>query len=212
MDAPSYAVRQLAQTLREARLARGLSQRDLAERAHVGQSRLARIEAGAADLRASTLMQLARALDLELVLAPRQVLPAVQALTESPRKPAEELERRSVRGTPSRALRHIQQHLEALQGLPVASEVGQELERAKRAAQTLMETAHELPPFTLQPLRRTVHWLATARGNKGNPKAWVAKAAAQLEELRQLLPALAHLERRPQSQRGAYSLEEDELP
>jgi transcriptional regulator with XRE-family HTH domain len=212
MDAPPYAVRQLAQTLREARLARGLSQRDLAERAHVGQSRLARIEAGAADLRASTLMQLARALDLEVVLAPRQVLPAVQALTERPRKTAEELERRSVRGTPSRVLRHIQQHLEALQGLPVASEVGPELERAKRAAQTLIETVQELPPFTLQPLRRVVHCLATARGNTGNPKSWVAKAAAQLEELRQLLPALAHLERRPQSQRGAYSLEEDELP
>ncbi len=212
MDAPSYAVRQLARTLQERRLALGLSQRDLAARAHVGQSRLARIEAGAADLRASTLMQLARALDLEVVLAPRQVLPAVQAITESPRKPAEELERRSVRGTPRRALRHIQQRLEAFQSLAVASEVGPELERARRAAQTLMETAQELPLFTLQPLRRTVHWLATARRNKGNPTSWVAKAAAQLEELRQLVPALDHLERRPQSQRGAYSLEEDELP
>jgi len=212
MDTPSYAVKQLTQTLREARLARGLSQRDLAVRADVGQSRLAKIEAGGADLRASTLMQLARALDLEVILAPRQVLPAIQAITERPRKSVEELERRSVRGTPSRVLRHIQQHLETLQSLPVASEVGTELERAQRAAQTLIEVAQELPPLALQPLRRTVQWLAMARGNKGNPKSWVAKAAAQLEELRQLLPALAHLERRPQSQRGAYSLEEDELP
>ena len=212
-DTPSYAVKQLARTLKETRLTRGLSQRELAALAHLGQSRLAKIEAGATDLRASTLIQLARALELEVVLTPRRVLPAVQAMTESPRKPREEPESRSVRGTPSRVLRHIQQHLAALErNQPEASGFTQEIQRAKRAALALAEHAQELPAFTLQPLRRSVHWLASARSKKDNPKLSLAKAAAQLEELRLMLPGLKHLQQRPQLQRGAYSLEEDELP
>ena len=212
-DTPSYAVRQLGETLRDRRLLLGLSQRELATRAHLGQSRLAKIEAGATDLRASTLIQLARALELEVILTPRQVLPAVQAMTESPRKRSEEPERRSVRGTPIRVLRRIQQHLIALEHMrPEASKFAQELERAKRATLTLIEHAKELPAFTLQPLRRSVHWLATARSRKGDPKLSLGKAAAQLEELRQMQPGLKHLQQRPQPQRGAYSLEEDEIP
>lgn len=212
-DTPSYAVKQLAQTLKETRLTRGLSQRELAALAHLGQSRLAKIEAGATDLRASTLIQLARALELEVVLTPRRVLPAVQAMTESPRKRSEEPERRSVRGTPARVLRHIQQHLAALERMrPEASKFAQELERVERATLALTEHAQELPVFTLQPLRRSAHWLATARSKRGDPKLSLAKAAAQLEELRLMLPGLKHLQQRPQPQRGAYSLEEDELP
>ena len=77
-----HAVRELAQTLKAARIALGLSQRELAKRAGLGQSRLALIEQGRVDLRASTLAQLARALDFELVLTPRHVLPAVESLTK----------------------------------------------------------------------------------------------------------------------------------
>jgi len=209
---PSYAVKQLARTLKDKRLLLGLSQRELAARAHLEQSRLAKIETGATDLRASTLIQLARALELEIVLTPRRVLPAVQAMTDSTRRRSEEPERHSVRGTPSRVLRHIQQHLIALEHMrPEASKFTQELEKAKRATLGLMEHAPELPAFSLQPLRRSVHWLAAARSRKDNPKLSLAKAAAQLEELRQMLPGLKHLQQHPQPQRGAYSLEEDEL-
>lgn len=204
MDTQSYAVRQLAQTLKEARVARGFTQRELAERAGFGQNRLALIEAGQVDLRTSTLVQLARALDLELVLTPRRVLPAVQSLTGN--QASHWQERRSVRGTPIRVLRHIQQHIAALESAHLSSE---ELPKVKRAVQALIEAGPNLGFSTLQPLRRSVHWLALARANIAQAEQPLAKAAAQLQELYQTLPAMARLEQAPQVQRAAYSLEDE---
>jgi transcriptional regulator with XRE-family HTH domain len=206
MDTHSYAVTQLAQTLRDARIARGLSQRELAERAGLGQSRLALIEGGGVDLRTSTLVQLARALDLELVLAPRRVLPAVQSLTGGQPRRRQEVGRHSVRGTPIRVLRHMQQHMAALERAYPSSK---ELAQAKSAARALIEVEQDLGVSTLQPLRRSVHWLALARANKEQAQPLLAKAVAQLQELLQMLPATARLEQAPQAQRAAYSLEDE---
>ncbi|MGE0152100.1 MAG: helix-turn-helix domain-containing protein [Reyranellaceae bacterium] len=70
----------IAKALREARLRKGLSQRALGERAGVPQGHISRIEAGAVDLRLSSLIELARTLDLELALVPRAAVPAVQSI------------------------------------------------------------------------------------------------------------------------------------
>lgn len=70
----------IAERLKAARAAKGLSQRALAEQAGVPQSHISRIESGAVDLQTSSLIQLARALDLEVSLVPRQIMPAVQSL------------------------------------------------------------------------------------------------------------------------------------
>jgi transcriptional regulator with XRE-family HTH domain len=206
MTTSLYAIEQLAQTLRETRIARGLSQRELAERAGLGQSRLALIEAGAVDLRTSTLMQLARALDLELVLVPRRVLPTVQSLTGAQLRGSREARRNSVRGTPIRVLRRIQQHLAALARAYPSSEG---LRQAKSAMQALVEVGPDLEPSTLQSLRRSAQWLALARTKKAQAQSLLAKTAAQLQELRQTLPATARLGQEPQAQRAAYSLEDE---
>jgi transcriptional regulator with XRE-family HTH domain len=202
----SYAVRQLAQTLKEARIARGLTQRELAERAGFGQNRLALIEAGQVDLRTSTLVQLARALDLELVLTPRRVLPAVQSLTGNQANRWQDSGRRSVRGTPIRVLRHIQQHITALERTHLSSD---ELTKVKSAVEALVNVAPNLGFSTLQPLRRSVHWLALARANTAQAEQPLAKAAAQLQELYRTLPAMTHLEQSSPVQRAAYSLEDE---
>ena len=168
--------------------------------------RSASIETGGVDLRASTLVQLARALDLELVLAPRRVLPAVQSLTESQPRGSQESGRHSVRGTPIRVLRHIQRHLTALERTHPSSK---ELAQAKSAVQALIDGAQDIGASALQPLRRSVHWLALARANKAQAEPLLVKANAQLQELRQMLPATAHLEQAPEAQRAAYSLEDE---
>jgi transcriptional regulator with XRE-family HTH domain len=202
----SYAVEQLARTLKHARIERGLSQRELAERAGLGQSRLALIEAGGVDLRTSTLVQLARALDLELVLTPRRVLSAVQSLTGSSPARTRGAGPRSVQGTPIRVLRRLQRRLVPLERAYSSS---LELAQAKSAVRALMELGPDLGPATLQPLRRTAHWLALARTDKARALQLLAKATAQLQELRQTLPASPHLDQTPQVQRGAYSLEDE---
>lgn len=70
----------LIATLKAARLNKGLSQRALAARVGLPQSHISRIEAGAVDLRTSNLLELARALELELMLVPRSSMPVVRAL------------------------------------------------------------------------------------------------------------------------------------
>jgi len=73
-------IESLTQRLREARLTQGVRQADLSQRAGVPQSHISRIEANTVDLRVSSLLSLAHALDMEVVLTPRKALPAVQSV------------------------------------------------------------------------------------------------------------------------------------
>lgn len=70
----------IAQALRDARKRKGISQRALATLAGVPQSHISKIEAGAVDLRLSSLMELSRALEMEPMLVPRKVVITVQAI------------------------------------------------------------------------------------------------------------------------------------
>lgn len=69
--------------IRDARKAKGLSQSELSSRIGVPQSHISKIENGAVDLKLSSLIQIARALDLELKLVPRKSLPAVESIVRS---------------------------------------------------------------------------------------------------------------------------------
>ena len=79
----TYATEHIAPTLRSARETQGLSQRALSAMAGVPQSHISKIENGTVDLRVSTLVELARVLDLELVLVPRKAVSAVHAVARS---------------------------------------------------------------------------------------------------------------------------------
>ena len=76
----NYAAEHIARELRKAREEKGLSQRELGRKAGVPQGHISKIENCAVDLRVSSLVALARALDLELALVPRKSLPAVKSL------------------------------------------------------------------------------------------------------------------------------------
>jgi transcriptional regulator with XRE-family HTH domain len=69
--------------LRAARDARSLSQASLGQRLGMSQAQISLIERGLSDPRLSTIQNIAGALDLQLVLVPRSVAPAVQALVEA---------------------------------------------------------------------------------------------------------------------------------
>lgn len=77
----------IARTLLEARKRKGLSQRALADLAGVPQSHISKIESGAVDLRLSSLIELSRALGLELELVPRSAVPAVQSIVRGVTSP-----------------------------------------------------------------------------------------------------------------------------
>lgn len=80
MKRPNRTVEDWVNTLVAARRGAGLNQKALAAKIGADQSYVSKVERGAVDPQASTLVELARALGLELMLVPRQLVPAVQAL------------------------------------------------------------------------------------------------------------------------------------
>ena len=79
----SYVTEQILESLREARVRKGFSQRELSARSGVPQSHISKIESGGVDLRISSLIALARVLDLELFVAPKKSVPAIKSIIES---------------------------------------------------------------------------------------------------------------------------------
>lgn len=77
----AYSIEQIAMSLKEAREAKGLSQRALSKLVDVPQSHISKIENGGVDLRITSLVEIARALDLEVTLVPRKNLSAVRSIT-----------------------------------------------------------------------------------------------------------------------------------
>lgn len=74
----STGIEEIAASIREARIAKALTQNALGQRVGLPQSHISKIEKGAVDLKLSSLVEIARALELEIMLVPRKALPAVE--------------------------------------------------------------------------------------------------------------------------------------
>lgn len=197
-----YATEHIANTLRDARKTRGLSQRALGAKAGVPQSHISKIENGAVDLRTSSLVELARVLDLELMLVPRKAIPAVQAIVRNSARslfPAVESDRQ-VLGDLKRLQAAIAQ---ALQAHPAIAELAQ-LQRQVRELQHF-----SIPSHHTAAIRNAA---AAARAFPGNA-ANLSALQDSLATLRHLRNTLAHTP--PTSQvvetaHPAYGLDEDD--
>ncbi len=76
----TYALKDIGEALQKERERRGLSQRAYAALTGATQPRVSKIENGEIDPRLSTLIEFARSLDHDLMLVPRQHVPAVNAI------------------------------------------------------------------------------------------------------------------------------------
>lgn len=94
----SYATEEIVKALRDAREVSGLSQRALSAKAGLSQSHISQIESGMLEPGLSKLIDIARALELELVLVPKKLVPAINSLTTTARPERE---------SPSHALAEI---------------------------------------------------------------------------------------------------------
>ena len=75
-----YSVEELIKGIKTRRKKKGLSQRALSAKIGIPQSHISKIENGMVDLQTSSLIEIARTLDLELILVPRNLLPTIRAL------------------------------------------------------------------------------------------------------------------------------------
>lgn len=77
-----YPVQEFASKLKKAREKLGLSQRALGAKVRLPQSHISKMEQGVIDFQLSTLLEVAWALELELMLVPRQYSMAVEAIVK----------------------------------------------------------------------------------------------------------------------------------
>jgi transcriptional regulator with XRE-family HTH domain len=142
----------IIEALRSARTARGLSQRALAARVGLPQSHISKIESGSVDIQLSSLVELARALGLELQLVPRKAVPAVesiirqtsaagargnQARAREALNRASAIAERLVRYDTTEALESIRDAVRVLQFIPLAPDDLQILQTALQSLRPL---------------------------------------------------------------------------
>ncbi len=76
----SIVLLDIGRSLKQARLDASLTQEQVADLAGISRPRYRDIETGVAAARATTLMNIARALGLEMMLVPQAMVPAVESL------------------------------------------------------------------------------------------------------------------------------------
>lgn len=192
----TYKTEHITQQLRAAREGQKVSQRELSARSGLTQSHISQIERGTMEPGLGSLVDVARALDLEIVLAPKKLMPAIRnildssstsndVLTSDQRKLVARLERWLAQfgyGAGTRADADIfKDSLALLRHLP-------------------------LTPDELDMLKRAADRLETSRADKMSRQEMGAIA----REIRQLRNAAVHRDRDDAVPRSAYALDEDD--
>ncbi|MGR9221132.1 helix-turn-helix domain-containing protein (plasmid) [Rhizobium leguminosarum] len=192
----AYKTEHITQQLRAAREGQKVSQRELSARSGLTQSHISQIERGTMEPGLGSLVDVARALDLEIVLAPKKLMPAIRnildssstsndVLTSDQRKLVARLERWLAQfgyGAGTRADADIfKDSLALLRHLP-------------------------LTPDELDMLKQAADRLETSRADKMSRQEMGAIA----REIRQLRNAAVHRDRDDAVPRSAYALDEDD--
>lgn len=79
------AISHIMNQLATARRSKGYTQLLLGQKMGVPQSHVSKIETGVVDVGLSTLIEMARVLDLEVMLVPRKLVPAVRGMQQAER-------------------------------------------------------------------------------------------------------------------------------
>lgn len=201
----NYAVAELLEQLRAARLAQGLSQRQLGERIGLPQSNIARLENGNTDPGLSKIIELARALDLDLKLIPRKALPAIQGAMR-----ANELAIDPNDAT-SRAIQSIRNLGETLARIaPTQFEIPESLRKTLADLEGLRFDQAQFRALqdAIKPLQRTLDRLEESGSS---PKEWARGMRESAARLRDLRNRITHGVANNQSHlKPAFSLEDDD--
>lgn len=194
-----YEAQQITKSLRETRLAKGMSQTELSKIAGVPQAQISRIEANTVDLRLSSLVAIAHALDMEVTLAPRKAMPAIRSIT---RQTTEQAPLQSV--AVGKELQRLQETIRSIQvEVPKAPHL-EELRKTYAVLQSLRIDTRYLD--SLRNVRATIE---RAKASQDHWKA-VTEAVRNMQLLRnQIVHALPKSESRD-APRPAYTLDEDD--
>lgn len=191
-------VAEISNSLKMAREVKGLSQRALADLSGVPQSHISKIESGGVDLRISSLVEIARALDMELKLVPRKGLSAVNSII------------RSTQFTATMPTRPMLKAMAKLQS--AADKLAASLAEEKEVVQ-LQSRIHELSRINIPSSKRgKIEELTRQLQRVVSGKSEVSTLKRALDEVKALRNALAHQTsgESVQPPRSAYALDGDD--
>lgn len=192
-----YGVEDITKDLKAARQGKQLTQRGLSALAGVPQAHISKIESGAVDLKLSSLIELARVLDLELVLVPRKLVPAVEAIVRGHRD-----ERSPAAHDVARELRRLRDALRHLRAASLVNSDGiSELQKAVRELTYL-----RLGPAEAELIRKV---LAAVRQAEKQPGQKV-NLSAHARALRDLRNRFVHEVEPASGPRPAYTLDDED--
>lgn len=192
----TYKTEHITQQIRATREAMKMSQRELSARSGLTQSHISQIERGTMEPGLSSLVDVARALDLEIVLAPKKLMPAIRNILESASATSETLtsDQRKLVGRLDRWLVQVRDRftiaseadtfrdsLALLRHLPLSTD---ELDRLKESTERL--DRWQADPPTHKELSEFAH------------------------AVRQLRNSAVHRDRDDAIPRSAYALEEED--
>lgn len=201
-----YSLEEITNALKQTREAKGLSQRALSTKAGLTQKHISKIENAEVDLRLSNLLELARALELEVMLVPRKAVPAAQGLvrtveaTEQPPTDPDKSIRQFDRAV--EAIRSIVPDLKETQRLQEFAKTFQHFRFTKEQYQTIHHATREL--------RRISHALPKTHDvqDRRDEALRLEMVTRQLQQMRN---AIVHAPRSPNFdiQKPAYQLDDD---
>lgn len=194
-----YGLESLTEAIREARLAKGWSQRDLSARAQLTQAQISRIESGEVNLQVSTLLELARSLDLDLQLVPRSALTAVEAAVRSAEERTQERSTRNMLASLRRLAEEARRSAPNREDIASIASSLQELEPLASHLRGTFKSAD------LERLRANLEgFLSDPPAERPRRARAYRDAAAWLKNLRNTLMHTPHAER------PAYSLDDED--
>jgi transcriptional regulator with XRE-family HTH domain len=212
----SYATEGIIRMLKQAREAKGLTQRDLGARTGVPQSHISKIESGGTDIRLSSLIELARALDLELTLVPRKSVPAVETVIRST-APASAA--RQTRET-ARTIRDFERTMETVKSLQAAYPdltALTQLQDSLQSIRNLQSAGRDFVAFltsirkSYEPLQRQLEQVRKASESLKAPSQETLRSLTQAaENIRRLRNQIVQDAPPPALPRPAYHLDEDD--
>lgn len=200
----NHSIQYIADQLKAGRELKGLSQRELGELSGVTQSQISRIERGTLDPQLTTLVELARALDLELMLVPRSAMSAVSAIVRSS----------TGAGRDASQTRKVAKWLKRLN--ETLSQVSNVSEMEEGQSETLSQIARQVRDLSrfnlslLDPgeLRKASDALRTYKEQSQGYEAFLSQAMAALQHVRDsALRASSELPRQ-EKPRAAYAVSE----
>jgi transcriptional regulator with XRE-family HTH domain len=214
----SYATQDIIDALKSAREAKGLSQRALSKRTGVPQSHISKIENGGTDIRLSSLIELARALDLDLKLIPRKAVPAVNNVVRStvqaaPASPAIKELNRSLDTVKNlrvvypglSELKNLQDSFQTLKNLRI---VGKELEALRDIGKPIRELQQTCKNFA-EGGRRSAEQLKAIQDAAKIPTEQLQALREAATAAQRLRNQLVHAIPEQPSPRPAYRLDDD---